>query len=401
MEVFVVARREIELVRLDFGRNWIWEYDPNENPTVTLFSILEDEDSRRIATLYVDPYTVSNLPSNLWGGNLVYFFVVDGTAFSTQSFGFNNRFLIADRSSVLGYNQVKLTSVSMFMSPPGEALQSIHIASFFAGPPDFVPVSNIGDANGYLILPGMCIVVERRRPSIDIFEPSGRAEEVAKEISLFYTPIVVIDAPGPIAFAATRDLISENGRSIGTSGIIDQSDGIVDSDPATTQDFSESEIQILQDNTTGSTIDVTLAFSNAAEALSIAQNLLALQNEIVNTKALTLGPDSEPRLGDVLPDGSIINEINYSYSDSSQYVISVTAGPKFLTAGAFNQSNYQLQVEDVTKDGIVIQDAGNGGEYVVRVPGLGEYTAVSLIVEDISVGDRVALKIFNNPQERI
>ena len=53
------------------------------------------------------------------------------------------------------------------------------------------------------------------------------------------------------------------------------------------------------------------------------------------------------------------------------------------------------------RDGIVLQDAGNGAEYVVRVDGFGEITALSMILDDISVGDRVNVRIYNNPVEHI
>jgi CTP-dependent riboflavin kinase len=102
----------------------------------------------------------------------------------------------------------------------------------------------------------------------------------------------------------------------------------------------------------------------------------------------------------VLPDGSIINEINYSYSDSSQYLITITAGPKYLTSGSFQDSQYQLQSEEVTREGTVVQDLGNGAEYVVRVEGnIGEKNALSMILDEISVGDKVSVRIFNNPVE--
>jgi len=127
---------------------------------------------------------------------------------------------------------------------------------------------------------------------------------------------------------------------------------------------------------------------------------LSLQQSSVTTQSMVLGPDSQPKLGQVLPDGSIINEINYSYSDSSQYLITVTAGPKFLSAGSFQNSSYQLQTEDVTREGVVVQDKGNGAEYVVRIEGFGEVTALSMVLDEISVGDRCSVRLYNVPVEK-
>ena len=280
-------------------------------------------------------------------------------------------------------------------------------------------ICNIGDRLGYRAVNGtLCVVVERKKPSIDIFSPIGNAGNIARQLierntdpdapfGIRYTPIVIVDEPAPIAYAANDPLQSIDAQTglpgsitIPAEGIIDQSNGIVDADPTTTQDLSDSEVQILQDNTNGATIDISLPFAVDTECLEIARNFLALQQELVTTQSMVLGPTSEPKLGQILPDGSIINEINYSYSDSSQYLITITAGPKYLTAGSFQDSQYQLQAEEVTRDATVIQDVGNGAEYVVRVEGnIGERNALSMILDEISVGDKVSVRIFNNPVE--
>ncbi|MBD3260692.1 MAG: hypothetical protein GF334_03310 [Candidatus Altiarchaeales archaeon] len=98
---------------------------------------------------------------------------------------------------------------------------------------------------------------------------------------------------------------------------------------------------------------------------------------------------------------SIINEINYSYQDGSQYLITVNTGPRFVGAGSFNDSQYQLQTEEVTKEGIIVQDRGDGSTYVVRIEGGDEIVALSFVLQDISVGDKCQVRIFNNPVERI
>ena len=120
---------------------------------------------------------------------------------------------------------------------------------------------------------------------------------------------------------------------------------------------------------------------------------------------MVLGPDSDARIGDqvTLPNGEIgiINELNYSFADSSQYLITATVGPLYNTAGSFNDSKYQLRTEDVTREGIIIQDAGNGAEYTVRIEGLGEFPALLMVLDDVSVGDKVGIRIYNNPAERL
>lgn len=359
-----------ELISLQQGKNWTFDVDPTtEDVNIYLFSVIEDDFTAFICETYRDPLSATGNPST---------------------------------------DLVTFTSDNLFTSEETLSNFNDHIC-------------NIGDALGYRVNQGrLCIVVERKRPSIDIFSPLGNALELAQQISITYTPIVIIDLPAPIAYAAVDPLTSIDGtRTLPSEGIINQADGIIDSDPTTDQDLEDSELSILQDNTNGSTIDITLPFAfgeapdpsypqgvrQGDECLEIARNFLALQNRVVTTHSMVLGPDSTPRLGDyvTLPTGEIgiINEINYSYSDSSQYLITITVGPLFLSAGSFNDSKYQLQMEEVTREGLVIQDAGNGAEYTVRIEGLGEFPCLLMALEDISVGDRVGVKIYNNPVERI
>jgi len=343
-----------ELVSLEHGKNWTYEIsvDQDRDIIMSFFSVVEDDFTQFICTIYRNP-----------------------GAFSTVQPGL----------------QVK---------PSNDF--TVTVANNFNG-----FICNVGDAFGYRAVNAqMCIVIERKRPSIDIFDPRGNALQLANEISIEYTPIVIIDAPSPIAYASTDVLFSLSGNeSIAAEGIIDQADGIVDSDPTTVQSLDDSELSILQDNTTGSTIDITLPFCTDTECLQIARNFLGLQNRVVSTHSMILGPDSEPRIGDfvTLPNGEIgiINELNYSYSDSSQYLITATIGPLYLSAGSFNDSKYQLKTEDVTREGLVVQDGGNGAEYIVRLEGFGEITALLMVLEDIGIGDKVNVRIYNNPVESL
>ena len=350
--IFWVIDPNKDLVELSHGRNWTWTVNTaTEDIEVYLFSILEDARAKATCQVYSNPELFASESAPVQ--DLVY-------AFSNDL-----------------------------------------VTRFPAANEEFI--CNIGDDLGYWNESGkMCVVVERRRPSVDIFDPLGNASTIAEEISIRYTPVIMIDPPLPVTYASSKTLSSIDGtRTIASTGIIDQADGIVDADPTTTQDIEESETSILQDNTDGFTLDMTLPFCEEDDCLLIAQQLLALQESDVRTNSIILGPDSEPLLGQLMPDGSVINEISYSYSDSSQYLITIATGPKYQTAGSFNDSKYQLRTEEVTKDGIVLQDAGNGAEYVVRVDGFGEITALSMILDDISVGDRVGVKIYNNPVEHI
>ncbi len=365
--VKTIVRPNKELVSLQQGKNWTYSVDiDTQDVTVNLFSVLEDDFTAFVCDVYNDPAKV------VGGGTIPTTILTFSTAdlFTAEETG---------ASALTGH------------------------------------VCGIGDALGYKVVNNeMCIVVERKRPSIDIFDPRGRALDIAKQITIEYIPIVIVDKPSPIAYASTTNLTSIDGtRTLPSEGIIDQADGILDSDPTTDQDLEDSELSILQDNTRGSTIDITLPFAfgvapdgtEGTECLEIAKNFLALQNITITTHSMVLGPDSDARIGDqvTLPNGEIgiINELNYSFADSSQYLITATVGPLYNTAGSFNDSKYQLRTEDVTREGIIIQDAGNGAEYTVRIEGLGEFPALLMVLDDVSVGDKVGIRIYNNPAERL
>lgn len=390
-QVRVTVENVMDLLNLQQGKNWNYEVDADGNITVELFTAIEDAFTQFVCDLYHNNF-------NLGPGS-------PGVIFSP-------------RSSVLTADNIDADVTDL--------------------------VCNVGDSLGYLTNGSICVVAERKRPSIDIFDPAGNAFGVAggfldyiagdagedvsqgvedkiqgtlsnrkRRFGIRYTPVIIIDDPQPIAYAATAPLTSIDGtRTIAASKIIDQSDGIVDSDPTTVQDLDDSELSILQDNTSGATIDISMPFcfgldnsttppTQGTECLEIAQNFLAFQQQITETTSIVLGPDSTPRVGDRLDDGSIINEISYSYQDSSQYLITVTAGPLFITAGSFNDPRYQLQTEDVTREGVIIKDKGDGTTYVVRVEGFGEITALLMVLEDLSVGDKVQVRLYNSPTEKI
>ena len=98
----------------------------------------------------------------------------------------------------------------------------------------------------------------------------------------------------------------------------------------------------------------------------------------------------------------VINSISYSYQDSSNYLITITTGSKFIDAGTnFSDSSiWTMDVESITREGVVTQVAGNGIHYVVHVNGLGDYIAVNTIFNQMppEVGDRVTIEINNVPK---
>ena len=117
-------------------------------------------------------------------------------------------------------------------------------------------------------------------------------------------------------------------------------------------------------------------------------------------KVYTCGPHCQPKLGGAGPDGGIINQINYSYTDSQSYTISVNEGPKLVGQLAqVGTGPYFKQAEDVSRLGVIIRDHGNHIHYDVRLDQYGERTAVNCCDQILRKGDRVNCTIHNNAVE--
>lgn len=105
-----------------------------------------------------------------------------------------------------------------------------------------------------------------------------------------------------------------------------------------------------------------------------------------------------PKLGNKYGDG-IINNISYSYQDGSSFSANVTVGPKLINTGSWGTSIYRKQTEDVSREGTVVQVAGDNSLFAVKIWRLGVYSATSAIRDEIEVGDRVTVTIYNSPVE--
>jgi hypothetical protein len=100
------------------------------------------------------------------------------------------------------------------------------------------------------------------------------------------------------------------------------------------------------------------------------------------------------------PDGGIINQINYSYTDSQSYTISVNEGPKLVGQLAqIGTGPYFKAAEDVSRGGIIIEDPGNHINYTVRLDQYGDRPAINCCDQILRTGDRVSCTIHNNAVE--
>lgn len=228
--------------------------------------------------------------------------------------------------------------------------------------------------------------VEIETPSITIFDPAGKADEIARAFKYKVCPMSVLDLPAPIAF---------NGS------VIDQSSMVKDADPTTAQPLtSNTALEDAMDASQGSGMSVTWSFLSSDEAKTASTNLKKLLSETVVETIYTCGPNSTPQLCAGIY-GGFVNAIRYSYTDQGSYTISVTVGPK-ITASSIVQvdgSSSPMMTEDFSARGVVIGSNGDNINFKVRIDGYGDRWAQSMTPHIIRVGDSVQCSVHNNPVE--
>ncbi len=245
---------------------------------------------------------------------------------------------------------------------------------------------------GYIV-DGMWLALDLERPCAVITDQEGEPLTWAQSLRVDYAPIVLITDPAPIAYYSAEG-----------SGIVDQNEGKQDSDPTTLQNFDESPMEQLQDRMQGNIIDVTLPFCGTGEeCLTVARTIYNYMHHTgVKTYVLTCGPNDEPELGAGVqgyPADVVIDSIEYAYSDSSSYTITVNLAPIFATVGSWNNGAWMKRTETVSRPGIIRWVGGDGVNYRVEVKGLGIYNAINSTDAVFYPGEVVTVQINNNPVE--
>lgn len=242
---------------------------------------------------------------------------------------------------------------------------------------------------GYLVSQ-LWAQIELNIPCIEIFDPYGNAVEIANKFRLEIAPIVIVDEPAPIAI---------NGE------LVDQEDGIVDSDPLTVQPLQDTDYELKMRALNGTQIfETNMATLDEDQTIRFSEKLATLLNTEQGLEInYVCGPNCDPQLGGTgLTEGGVVNSITYSYTDMGSYTISVTEGPIIPQTTLINSvsgGERIKQTETVTANGTVIQDEGNSVRYKVRVDGYGVISADSAVSDVIRVGDTVSVKINNVPVE--
>ncbi len=252
------------------------------------------------------------------------------------------------------------------------------------------------DSNTGILVQQIFVVADIETPAIEIYDPdgsNGRALQIANDMTFYVGALKIEDKPAPVGY---------NGNTI------DMSQSIKDNDPTTAQDFEHTAYELAMDEMQGGGFSINLSFLDGDYDYSRSQEQVnrlseALYNYMNGTgtkeTVYVCGPNCDPQLGGIAADG-IVNEITYSYSDSSSYTISVNVGPKLPGDMAqVDGGPYTKMADNVTAQGTIVQDLGSHVHFKVQIDGIGERLAVNMCPDILRVGDKVNCTIYNCPVE--
>jgi len=231
------------------------------------------------------------------------------------------------------------------------------------------------------------VVVDLSLWAIKIHDPQGFAKEVANSLTFLIAPLIEVSEPAPISF---------NGS------LLNMTDSIKDSDPTTEQDFEDTEFESALDEMSGGNgLTLNFSFLDEDEIEKLSDVLFDYMNSGDGQETTYVcGPNCDPKIGGRGHNGGIVNNITYSYSDSSSYTISVNEGQQI--SGDFAQISGGISLkaaEEVSAKGTIIQDMGNHVHFKVRIDGFGERFALNSCPEILRVGDKVSCSLHNVPVE--
>lgn len=225
-----------------------------------------------------------------------------------------------------------------------------------------------GGTDGYIVSQVIAIVIINK-PCINVYSPSGDASSIAGSVKYEESPIVIkragtktaIDGESYEFTSKTYDTIVESMKGVGVT-----LDNIIKTDAA--------HLPML----TGA---VYRHFSHGEGTIT----------------TYVCGPDSHPIIGGHgLDSTGIVNDVVYSYSDSSAYTISVsTGGYQGNNSSSLPDSSDTMSPARTTytDSGVVTDDYGDYVNYKVETETLGFIEAINIIPEEIVEGDIVQCTI--------
>jgi len=270
--------------------------------------------------------------------------------------------------------------------PMGEGNSGYAMPGSFTGPDDT-------DRSGSII-----VVYDWDNPCLRVLDQKNQATlDKLEAISINLYAIIGKDLEPPIALTNT----------IKGTLMLDPRDKIPDFDESTVDLLSNNTYQQAMEGLENGDIKITLPFISCAgnpweecgQLMGISKFIYNMQREKVKTTTYICDPNTTPVLGQTIGTGNdlkVINSIDYSYQDSSQYLISIQAGPRWQGSGGWDQSVYQNKVERLQLEGVV-RSLYSDGRCLIDIERMGLLECVNGQVEPLEIGDTVRVTMFNNP----
>ena len=280
------------------------------------------------------------------------------------------------------------TAVDFFVDPNSTDLVNAYggytSGTAIKGKGTVLPTNNDG---GGVLVQQVWVELALDTASFIVNDPNGSAYDIATNLRVDVTPIVLEDIPAPVAYNGT---------------LVDQSLDIQDNDPTTVQNFTQTPMEVAYEAiSSGRSYQISLASIDESGTVSLSRNLYnILTKDTGMSYKHVCDPTSEPKLGGAGQYGGIVNTIEYNYSDQGTYLINVTEGPEaFGDFAGIDGGIYYKRVENIQAQGTIIQDLGNHVDFKVRVDGYGDLYAFNGQSSILTNRDRVAVTIYNNEVE--
>lgn len=264
----------------------------------------------------------------------------------------------------------------------------------------------MGEGNAGYVVEKLVVVYEWDNPSVIVRDLDDQiTEDNLKAISVRMYPVVNQDLPPPIAHKS-RDQ---------NAVLLDPRQQIPDLDPGSVQNLYDTEYQRALNEIENGDVKINLPFIGvngypweggfrsggvgAAKLKNVAEFIYELQNEEIEETTYVCTPGATPKLGQTI-EGKTINSIDYSYQDSSQFLISVNAGPVWRGMGGWSTSVYQNQTERVQLEGVIRKVNADDTSCLVQLERIGLMECVNGQTDKLEVGDTVKVTVHNNPVSR-
>jgi len=253
----------------------------------------------------------------------------------------------------------------------------------FSGPVTIFPINE--GQSGYIV-EKIVVIYDWDNPCIAVHDEENKVtKENLRLITVDVYPMIVRDEKPPISWTHG-----------GQTELLDPTEIIPDYEVATIEDLDSTTYARAFTSLETGDIKITLPFLDANECMIVSKFIYDMQNEVIKQTNYICSPDSEPVLGELI-DGKTINSIDYSYQDSSQYLISVNAGPMWMGISGWDTSIYQNKTEQIQLKGIVTGVDTNQIKCQVMIEQIGVMDCINASKEILEKGDRVAVTIHNNP----